>query len=98
MTKLQNLLTSFLPRPQVVKLNTAAFLMMTEMERHELHQLRLNSKTTTVNDVRKIEDEPPFEGAQYEVDGVNPYDMPGVPGGMTPIPKAPAALPAKAAK
>ena len=71
-TKLQNVLTSFLPRPQVVKLNTSVSLMMTDMERHQLHALRLKSKTRTINEVRRIEDERPFPGDEY--------DEPGVPG------------------
>ena len=87
-TKMQNVMTAFLPRPQVVKLNTSAFLMMTDLERNELHQMRLNSKTRTVNEVRQIEDEEPF------ADPI--YDEPGVPGGMTPIVKAPP-TPAKGA-
>jgi HK97 family phage portal protein len=72
MTKLQNELTGFLPRPQVAKLNTSAFLMMTDTERHELHALRLKSKTRTVNEVRRIEDETPFADPEF--------DEPGIPG------------------
>lgn len=72
-TKLQTCLTDLLPRPQVVKLNPSSSLMMTDLERHELHKLRLESKTRTVNEVRRIEDEPPFDGAEY--------DEPGIPAG-----------------
>lgn len=70
-TKLQDALTALLPRPQVVKLNTSAALMMTARERHELHALRLKSETTTVNAVRKVEDEPPFADPKF--------DQPGIP-------------------
>jgi HK97 family phage portal protein len=66
-TKLQDALTALIPRPQVVKLNTASSLMMTTRERHEVHKIRLDSQTITVNEVRKIEDEPPFEGAEFDV-------------------------------
>ena len=52
--------------------------MMTTTERHLLHGIRLRNKTTTVNEVRAIEDEKPFVGAEY--------DTPGVPGGPTPGP------------
>jgi len=79
-TKLQNVLTSFLPRPQVVKLNSSVSLMMTDMERHELHALRLKSKTRTINEVRRIEDETPFTGSEY--------DQPGVPG-LDPVDATP---------
>lgn len=68
--KLQNALTELLPRPQVVKLNPSAVLMMTDMERHELHKLRLESKTRTINEVRRIEDEEPFDGPEFSQPGI----------------------------
>lgn len=74
-TKLQLALTEMLPRPQVVKLNVSASLMMTARERHEIHKLRLASKTTTINEVRRVEDERPFDAVESE----NPYDNPGIP-------------------
>jgi HK97 family phage portal protein len=74
-TKLQNALTAMLPAPQVVKLNTSAFLMMTAEERAAIHDKRLRNKTRTVNEVRDIEDEPRFDDAAY--------DEPGIPGGST---------------
>jgi len=82
-TKLQTALSDLVAPPQVVKLNTSSSLMMTDRERHELHKLRLLSKTRTVNEVRQIEDEAPFTGGEY--------DEPGVPGGMPadPTPKEP---------
>ena len=72
-TKLQGALTDLIPRPQVVRLNTSSALMMTAKERHELHQLRLNSRTTTVNEVRTIEDEPKF-GPEYDEPGIPPME------------------------
>lgn len=72
-TKLQNVLTGFLPRPQVVKLNTSALLMMTAKERWQIHDLRLKNKTASINGVRTLEDEKPF------TDPI--YDEPGIPGG-----------------
>lgn len=71
-TKLQTALTDMLPRPQMVKLNTSAFLMMTPAERHTLYGQRLDKKTITVNEVRTLEDEAPFPGDEY--------DTPGIPG------------------
>ncbi len=70
-TKLQNSLTDLLPRPQVVKLNTSSSLMMTARERHELHKLRLDSRTIRVNEVRRLEDEEPF-GPEFDVPGIPP--------------------------
>ena len=78
-TKLQDALTDMIPRPQVAKLNTSVSLMMTPLERHELHKLRLESKTTTVNDVKKLEDEAPFPDAAF--------DQPGIPGDPSPDPE-----------
>ena len=60
-TKLQNALTDLLPRPQVVRLNTSSALMMTDAERWAILDLRLKNKTTTINEVRKLEDETPFD-------------------------------------
>ena len=65
-TKLQDALTAMIPRPQVVRLNTSSSLMMTTKERHEVHKLRLESQTITVNEVRRIEDDPPFADPQFD--------------------------------
>jgi HK97 family phage portal protein len=71
-TKLQDALTALVPHGQVVKLNASSSLMMTDRERHELHRLRLLSKTRTINEVRVLEDEVPFDEPEY--------DEPGIPG------------------
>lgn len=76
-TKLQDALSALCPPGVVVRVNTSASLMMTPKERHELHALRLKSKTTTVNEVRELEDE---EGFGPE------YDEPGIPGGYDSAP------------
>lgn len=76
-TKLQQALTDLLPRPQIVRLNVNASLMMTPRERHELYKLRLDSRTLTINEVRRIEDETPFSPD---------FDEPGIP----PVPATPA--------
>jgi HK97 family phage portal protein len=74
-TKLQDALTELLPRPQVVKLNTSSSLMMTAKERHEVHKLRLDSRTSTINEVRRTEDDEPF-GSEFDVPGIPPFDSP----------------------
>ena len=85
-TKLQDALTDLLPRPQVVKLNTSAVLMMTDKERHEIHALRLKSFTTTVNEVRKLEDDTPF-GVEYDEPGLPSVAQPGTSVQIdTPVP------------
>jgi len=67
--KMQDALTACLPRPQVARLNVSAALMMTDKERHELHKLRLDARTRTVNEIRKIEDEPSF-GPEFDIPGI----------------------------
>lgn len=57
-----------------VKFNTDAVLRMDALLRAQVHTARLATKTRTVNEVRALENDPPFEGAEY--------DLPGVPGGM----------------
>lgn len=70
--RLQFAWSAFLPSPQVVRLNVDALLETTSKERAELHKLRLETKTRTVNEVRVIEDEPPFDDPMF--------DEPGIPG------------------
>ena len=65
--------TSMLPQPQVVKFNVDALLRMDAPERWKIHDLRLKNKSTTINDVKALEDEEPFQGDEY--------DEPGIPGG-----------------
>lgn len=81
-TKLQKALADLIPRPQRVKLNTSATLMMTAMERHKLHQLRLQSETITVNEIRRLEDEEPFDDPKYDLPGIakpQPMSLQAVP-------------------
>lgn len=70
-TKLQSALSDLAPPGVIVRLNTSAALMMTTLERHQVHALRLKSETMTVNEVRRIEDEAPFQDPKF--------DQPGVP-------------------
>ena len=68
--KMQRALTALIPRPQQVRLNTSSALMMTTKERHEVHKLRLDSNTITVNEIRRIEDEAPFPDAKFDEPGI----------------------------
>lgn len=54
------------------RFNRDAFLRADPKARAELHKLRLDTKTRTVNEVRAIEDEPAFADPAY--------DQPGIPG------------------
>ena len=69
-TKLQDALQELVGEPYQVKLNTSSTLMMTTKERHEIHKLRLDSKTITVNEIRSVEDEQPFDGDEYDEPGI----------------------------
>lgn len=66
-------LSDLLPRPQVVRANRNAVLRADPRARHDLHEVRLRNKTTTVNEVRALEDEEPFSDPIY--------DQPGIPQG-----------------
>jgi HK97 family phage portal protein len=73
--------SSWLTQPRVVKFNTSALLRMDASKRHEIYERRLNSHTITINEVRALEDEKPFDGDEY--------DEPGIPGGEAPTPEPP---------
>lgn len=68
----EGLLTAFLPRPQIARFNRNAFLRADPETRHKIHDRRLRNKTTSVNEVRTLEDEEPFDGDEF--------DQPGIPG------------------
>lgn len=71
--------TSLLGAPQQqVKFNVDAMLRMDAKERHNLYTVRLHSKTMTVNEVRELEDEEPFDDPLF--------DEPGIPGGAAQNP------------
>jgi len=67
---LQEAWSEFLPTPQVVRFNVDALLQMTTRERTEIHKMRLETKTRTVNEVRLLEDEAPFDDPMYDEPGI----------------------------
>lgn len=77
LVRFEGALTRILPRPQFVRANRNAILRMDAIRRHEVYATRLEHKTISVNEVRALEDEPPFDGE---------YDTPGVPGEPPPTP------------
>jgi HK97 family phage portal protein len=89
LVRIENALTQLLPKPQVVRANRDAVLRSDARARHEIYDIRLKNRTVTVNEVRKLEDEPPFPEPEF--------DDPGIPGGeekvpLTPVPP-PVAMP-----
>lgn len=71
--------SALLPEPQQVRLNVDDFLRMDAETRHKDQQVRLQSKSATLNEIRAEEDKDPF--VELDDQGVNVYDQPGVPGG-----------------
>lgn len=76
LVRLERALTRLLPRPQVVKFNRDALLRADTATRYAAHAVALQNKWRSVNEVRRIEDEEPFEGDEF--------NEPGVPGGAAP--------------
>lgn len=79
-TKLQAALTRLTPDGVSVRLNTAASLMMTPAEQHDVFAKRLESRTMTVNEVRVIVDETPF-GPEFDTPGIPPLTTTPANGG-----------------
>jgi HK97 family phage portal protein len=73
--------SSLLPGPQRVRLNVDDFLRMDAVTRHQDHAVRLANMTMTVNEGRLEDDKEPF--VELNDDGVNVYDLPGKPGGVS---------------
>lgn len=78
-----------LPGNLAAKFNVDAVLRMDTKTRNEVHKLRLETKTRTVNEVRRLEDEEPFDDPIYDEPGIpdmatdaTPGDHPAPTGGM----------------
>lgn len=67
---LQDAWSEHLTMPQVVRFNVDAMLQMTARERTEIHKIRLDTKTRTVNEVRLLEDEAPFDDPIFDEPGI----------------------------
>lgn len=76
--RIEGALSVLISRPLHVKFNRNAFLASDPDGRWKVHDLRLKNRTTSVNEVRALEDEEPY------ADPV--FDEPGIPGGMTDAP------------
>lgn len=68
---LEDAWADMLPGNLVAKFNVDAVLRMDKRARTEEHKIRLETKTRTINEVRRLEDEDPFPDPIY--------DMPGIP-------------------
>lgn len=72
LVRIENAMTAAVPRPQIVRANRNAILRADVKARMETYEIKLRNQLATVNEVRALEDEPPFEGDEF--------DRPGVPG------------------
>jgi len=70
--------SEMIPGSLTAKFNVDAVLRMDKKARSEEHEIRLRTKTRTINEVRALEDEDPFDDPQY--------DLPGIPGDPLPTP------------
>ncbi len=57
-------LSRLLPQPRYAKLNTGALLRMDDLNRSQVIQTRIDSRTLTPNEAREMEDLPPLTSAQ----------------------------------
>ena len=78
LTRLERALSDLLPKPQVAKFNRDAILKSDPLTRAQVQELRLKSKTITINEVRALEDELPFPDPLFDEPGI-PTDAPDEP-------------------
>jgi HK97 family phage portal protein len=81
--RVETAMTAILPRPQHVKLNRNAILRADPKSRYEQYSVALANRQTSVNEVRALEDQPPF-GPEFDVPGIPPYLMPTPPTAPAP--------------
>lgn len=81
LTRVETALSRLLLRPQVVKFNRPALLKSDTAARYAAHLQALEGKWRTVNEVRQLEDEQPFDDPAC--------DMPGIPDASAPDAPAP---------
>jgi HK97 family phage portal protein len=72
--RIESALSACHPRPQIVKANRNAILRADVGARMAVYNDRLTHKTMSVNEVRLLEDEAPFDDPEF--------DKPGIPGGL----------------
>lgn len=68
----ERVLTSMLPRGQYARLNRAALLQATTLERWRVHEIALRTKAKVVNEVRDVEDLGPVEWGDQPTEATAP--------------------------
>lgn len=89
LVRIEQAVTALLPRPQVARFNRSALLRSDPKSRYEIHEIALRTRTRAVNEVRALEDEPPFDGAEFDQPGVPPIAGAPAPADDTPEEEAP---------
>lgn len=79
--RVERVLSSLLPAPQYVRLNREALLESTTLQRYQAHQIALDSRWRTVNEVREIEDLPPVAWGDEPNGASAPQPVTGVTDG-----------------
>jgi HK97 family phage portal protein len=69
-TLVENALSRIIPAPQVAKFNRDAVLRADTRARYEAHEIALRNKWRTINEVRSLEDEAPFDGDEFNTPGL----------------------------
>lgn len=77
LVRVESALTKLLPKPQVAKFNRGALLRADQQTRYAMYATALQNQFTSVDEVRALEDEPPYGGE---------FAQPGIPGGAAPTP------------
>jgi HK97 family phage portal protein len=70
--RVEEALTAAVPRPQFVKANRNAILRADVAARFATYEVALRTRTKTVNEVRALEDDPPFDDPEFDEPGVPP--------------------------
>ena len=86
LVRIEKSLTRLLPAPQFVRFNRNAFLRSDPIVRSEVADRRLRNASMTINEYRALEDEPAFDGAEFDEPGIPTPEA--EPSAMTP-PEAP---------
>src|SRR5688500_16069671 len=83
----ENALSSLLPKPRFVKLNTDALLRMDPLTRAQMFQIQIESKQRVPSETRALDNLPPFTPEQLaELQGLSAQPEPSEPDpvGATP--------------
>lgn len=76
LVRIERALSALFPRKQQFRFNREAMLRADTIGRYEAHEIALRTKTRTVNEVRALEDEPPFDDPDFDKPGIPPDPAP----------------------